>query len=206
MSIRLFGAIPNRTHRVIWMLEEGGLEYELIRMNTVEEIAASAELSTYNPNRKVPTLVDGDVALWDSLAINLYLAERYDLLLPRAKAGTAQAVQWSIFAQSELDGRILAIAKARFGPEEDRDEALAREAEEGLQRPLGALERALDGRDHLVGADFSVADLNVSAVMVFVHPMGVGLEPYPAVDAWLRACLDRPIAKGVFARAFAELV
>lgn len=206
MPIRVFGAPPNRTHRVLWMLEEGDLAYDLERLHSSEEIAASDALAKYNPNRKVPTLVDEDVAVWDSLAINLYLADRYTLLLPEGPGAYAHAVQWSLFAQVELDGRILAIAKARFGAEEERDEAVAAAAEQELEAPLAVLERALVGRDHLVGSSFSVADLNVAAVMVFAPPLGVDFTQYPAVDAWLRACLERPVAKDVFARAFAELV
>ncbi len=201
MAIKLFGAPPNRTHRVLWMLEEGGLEYELIRLHTVEEIAASEELARHNPNRKVPTLVDDDVAVWDSMAINLYLAQRYELLLPTEKAGFAHAVQWSLFAQADLDGHLLAAAKAGAGVEEDRAEDVVRRAMESLGRPLSALERILEERSHLVGSEFSVADLNVASVLVVARPVGVDLAPYPHLGAWLRGCLRRPAARDVFARA-----
>ncbi len=201
MGIRVFGAPPNRTHRVLWMLEEGGLEYELVRLHSADEIAGSDELARHNPNRKVPTIVDGDVVVWDSLAINLYLAERYDLLLPQAKAGFAHAVQWSFFAQTELDGHLLAMAKARFGSEAERDDELVRRAGEALAGPLAVLERFLDGREHLLGPAFSVADLNVSAVLAVAGPVGVELGPYPRLGAWLGRCFGRPAARDVFARA-----
>lgn len=206
MGIKVFGAIPNRTHRVLWLLEEGGLDHEIEQLNTSEEIAGSEELARYNPNRKVPTVVVDDVAVWDSLAINLFLSERFGVLEPEGPAGRAHAVQWSIWAQAELDGRIITITKARFGDEADRDAVLADETEKDLQKPLAALERGLADRDYLTGRSFSVTDLNIASVMVFAPPIGVDLSGFPAVDAWLRRCLERPVAKDVFQRAFAELL
>jgi len=201
MTIRVFGAPPNRTHRVLWMLREGDIDYELVRLHSEEEIAASADLARYNPNRKVPTLVDGDVAVWDSLAINLYLSDRYDLLRPEGPAGVAHAVQWSLFAQTDLDPPLLAVAKGSVASEAERDVAAERRAREALARPLAALDRVLDDRDQLVGTTFSVADLNVAAVLVVAVPIGIDLGPYPHLHAWLRSCLGRPAAREVFTRA-----
>ena len=201
MAITVYGAPPNRTHRVLWMLGEGGLEYDLVRLHTHEEIEANDELARWNPNRKVPTIVDGDVTVWDSLAINLYLSERYDILRPEGPVGRAHATQWSFFAQTDLDRHLLAIAKARFGVEEERDEEAAREASVALQAPLAVLDGVLADREYLVGSEFSVADLNVAAVLVVAVPVGVELAGNPNLRRWLKSSLDRPAAREVFAAA-----
>lgn len=190
--IRVFGAPPNRTHRVLWMLEEGGLEYELVRLQTAEEIAASAELAHLNPNRRVPTLVDGDVVVWDSLAINLYLSERYRVLHPGSIAGFAYAIQWSIWAQTDVDANLLTILKGRRGSESERDPVAADRAEDTLRSRWAVLESALAEREHLLGADFTVADLNVASILIWAKMARLDLSACPDLKRWLDACLARP--------------
>ncbi|MBM4266869.1 MAG: glutathione S-transferase family protein [Deltaproteobacteria bacterium] len=199
--IRVFGAPPNRTHRVLWMLEEGGLEHELVPLHTAEEVAGCAELARLNPNRRVPTLVDGDVVVWDSLAINLYLSERYRLLPPEGTAGRAHAVQWSIWAQTDVDGPMLSLLKSRSGPEPERDLAVEATAETTLRGRLAVLEEALAGREHLLGGGFTVADLNVAAVVAPVFLVKIDLHPFPRARGWLRTALARPAAQKIFALA-----
>ena len=202
--IRVFGAPPNRTHRVLWMLEEGGLEYELVRLQTAEEIAASAELAHLNPNRRVPTLVDGDVVVWDSLAINLYLSERYRVLHPGSVAGFAYAIQWSIWAQTDVDANLLTILKGRRGSEAEREPVAADRAEDTLRSRWAVLESALAEREHLLGADFTVADLNVAAVAAGATIARVDLRAFSRLRGWLRRSLSRRAAQKIFALAMQE--
>ena len=69
------------------------------------------------------------------------------------------------------------------------------DAEAALKKPLSILNDALSGRPHLLGADFSVADLNVAAVTVWGLWAGMDLSPHPALPKWLTACLERPAAR-----------
>src|SRR5580698_6784232 len=76
--LQLYGNSLSRAMRCIWMLEEMGLPYELIKKTTRPEDLQSAEYLRLNPNARIPTLVDGSVVIWESMAINLYLAQKYD--------------------------------------------------------------------------------------------------------------------------------
>ena len=105
--IAIYGKWVNRTHRSLWMLEELALEYELRDGYSPEGPPSehvkeglfgfiSAEVFALNPNGRVPVMQDGETVVWESLAINLYLAHRYEsALTPSTTAGWGQAYQWS---------------------------------------------------------------------------------------------------------------
>ena len=71
----LYGSLPSRTFRCLWMLEELGVEYEWVRV-APQELKLPGYLAL-NPNGKMPVLRDGTLTLWESIAINLYLAQKY---------------------------------------------------------------------------------------------------------------------------------
>jgi glutathione S-transferase len=75
--LQLYGNPRSRASRCLWMLEEMGEPYQLIEMSTRPDELQTAEYVQLNPNAQIPTLVDGDLVLWESMAINLYLAQKY---------------------------------------------------------------------------------------------------------------------------------
>jgi glutathione S-transferase len=75
--IKIYGSKKGSAARCLWMLEEVGITYEQIELNMKEKEQKQAWYVKLNPNGKVPTLVDGEFVLWESYAINAYLAERY---------------------------------------------------------------------------------------------------------------------------------
>ena len=76
--LQLYGNPRSRAMRCMWMLEEMGAPYRLIEKSTRAEDLQTAEYLRLNPNARIPTLVDGDLVLWESMAINLYLAQKYE--------------------------------------------------------------------------------------------------------------------------------
>src|SRR5260221_11944987 len=78
MMLQLYGNPRSRAMRCLWMLEEVGEPYQLIEKSTRADDLQSAEYLRLNPNARIPTLVDGEVVLWESMAINLYLAQKYE--------------------------------------------------------------------------------------------------------------------------------
>lgn len=197
--IRIFGKPRSRTVRCLWMAEEIGLAYENVKTDFERGEARTPEFLRLNPNGHVPALEDGDVRLFESLAINLYLARRYGgALWPHDAADEGRVFQWSIWAMTELEEPLLtALVNRRFLPEARRDAQRAARAAERARKPLGVLEGALDGRSWLVGEAFGVADLNVASVLVWAPMADIDLAPTPRVAAWLGRCTARP----AFARA-----
>ncbi len=102
--LQLYGNPRSRAMRCLWMLEEVGEPYQLIEKSTRADDLQSAEYLRLNPNARIPTLVDGEVVLWESMAINLYLAQKY--AGPMHCAGPEAlgvAAQWSFWAVRTAD-------------------------------------------------------------------------------------------------------
>jgi glutathione S-transferase len=191
--LQLYGNPRSRAMRCLWMLEEMGEPYQLIEKSTRSDDLQSAEYLRLNPNAKIPTLVDGDVVLWESMAINLYLAQKYQG--PMHCAGPevlGLAAQWSFWAVLEMEALLLDLLLHRaLLPEFARDASCAERDELLLRKPLGVLNDVLAGREHLAGNSFAVADLNVASILVWGKMARLDLSAHPQVKRWLDGCLAR---------------
>jgi glutathione S-transferase len=138
--------------------------------------------------------------LSESLAITLYLAKKYShgALYPAALEAEARVWQWSFWALAEVDRgvNIWSLHAVRLPPDE-RDAALRDEALKLLAAPFKVLDAAVAGGAYLLGPDFTVADLNVAAVIS--RAVDMDLAPWPHLQNWLTRCLDRPAARQALA-------
>jgi glutathione S-transferase len=192
--IKLYGIRQSRAMRCLWALEELGVPYENVPTNFATD-AKKPEFQAVNPNGRIPALVDGDVVLFESMAINLYLAKRYDAkgLQPKTLADEARAVQWSFWGMTEVETLLLQVLmNRRFLPEPQRDESLAKAGEEQLQQPLRVLDGALAGKPYLLGESFTIADLNLASILWWAQLAKVDLSKTPNAKRWLEACCARP--------------
>ena len=159
--MKLYGTPPTRTLRVIWMLNELGLEYEQIPVALLQGEHHQPDFLTLNPAAKVPVLVDGDQIITESAAIQLYLAEKYPQagFIPSAVEERAQMYRWIFFLMTEIEPPLWRIARHTFlSPDEMRipqDVDLARQE---CREMLAVLERHMQEREYLVGDRLSVAD------------------------------------------------
>ena len=192
--IKLYGVPMSRAMRAIWMLEELGEPYELVKVNFADGGTRKPDYLKINPNGHIPALQDGDVTLFESMAINLYLARKYDKgLWPKTVADEGRAYQWSVWAMTELEEPVItALLHRMFLPAAQRDPKKADEAAVRFKTPLAVLDGALAGRAHLAGPDFTVADLNVASVVSLASMAGLDLGSAPNVQSWLQRCSARP--------------
>jgi glutathione S-transferase len=192
--IKLYGIPMSRAARCLWMLEELGVDYELVPTSFLGD-AQKPEYLKLNPNGRIPALDDDGVVLFESLAINLHLARKYDAgLWPKTEAGQSHAVQWSVWAMTEVEPPVMEVLMNRvFLPEAQRDAAAAKAGEAALEKPVKVLEQVLAGKQYLLEDRFTVADLNVHSVLNLAPLMGgCDLSAYPNVSAWLKRCAARP--------------
>lgn len=191
--IKIYGQLMSRAPRCVWLLEELGLEYEHIPVNQMDGGTQKPDFLAINPNGKVPAMQDDDVTLFESMAINLYLGRKYgNGLWPANEADQARTTQWSFWGMTEIEPpEIVLLVQKMFTPEDERDAAKIKEAEEMLPRPLNVLEAHLADREYLLGNTFSLADLNLSSVCSILRMVGADLSPYPTAGAWLNKCLSR---------------
>src|SRR3974390_2258299 len=187
MMLQLYGNPRSRAMRCLWMLEERGKPYQLVEKSTRADDLQSAEYLRLNPNARIPTLVDGDLALWESMAINLYLAQKYEG--PMHCAGPevlGLAAQWSFWAMLEMEALLLDLLQHRAVlPEFARDPSYAERNELLLNKPLGVLNYAWPGHGYLVGDSFTVGDLNVASILVWGKIARLNLLNHPEVARWL---------------------
>jgi glutathione S-transferase len=192
--LQLYGNPRSRAMRCLWMLEEMGRPYQLIEKSTKADDLQGVEYRRLNPNARIPTLVDGDLVLWESMAINLYLAQKYKG--PMHCAGPevlGLAAQWSFWGMLEMEALLLDLLWHRAAlPEFARDASNAERDELLLKRPLGVLNGALVGREYLVSNSFTVADLNVAAILVWGKMGRLNMSDHAEVARWFDACLARP--------------
>ena len=193
--LRLYGTARSRASRVLLALDELGLAYEHVPLIPRPGTADRETLMGLNPNGHIPVLEDDGLLVWESMAINLYLADKHGgLLWPSHPAARAAVYQWSLWSQTEMDRRDW--AKARRGG----DEAATQVARMEKVETLGVLDAALAARPWLAGDDFTLADLNVASTLSQpneegridwdrLDPAALGL---PALADWLARCTGRP--------------
>ena len=194
--LTLYGAMASRAHRVVWMLKELGLQFEHVPTSFQDGSTRRPEFLAINPNGRVPALVDGELVLFESLAINLYLAKKYGgPLAPIDLVEDALATQWSFWVVTEVEKPLLFTSANRALFRDDaRVEEEAQMALAKLDRPLKVLDAHLQSRPYVLGDRFSVADLNIATVMDLAPQCGIEFDAWPRVNEWLQRCLDRPAA------------
>jgi len=190
--IKLYGQAKSRASRSLWMLEELGIEYEHIPVAPYSG-SRMPEFLKLNPNGHIPVLDDNGFVVWESLAINLYLAEKYGRapLWPESIEQHAGIYQWSFWVTTEVSVHVAARAMS-----------LRRGDIEGASREFDAarsalliLDATLKDRDYVLGTDFTIADLNVASLLREPHEheiANIEVPGIPAVSRWLDACSNRP--------------
>jgi glutathione S-transferase len=199
-GLRIYGIARTRAFRVLWVAGELGLDYEHLPIEIGDDGAKSPEFLAINPNGRLPVIVDGDFVLFESLAITLYLAKKHSAgtLYPATLQGEARAWQWSLWAVTEVDRgvNIWSLHAVRLPPDE-RDAQKRDEALKVLAAPFKVLDAALTKTAYLLGDAFTVADLNVAAVIS--RAVDMDLSAWPRLKTWLLRCLERPAARAALA-------
>jgi len=196
-----YGTSASRALRALWGIEETGIDFTHVPTTYGADSKAQAYLAV-NPNGRIPTLVDGALTLFESMAINLYLAKHHGgALYPADPQDEARAWQWSVWGISEIEPLQMQIVVQRlFTPEDKRNPKVTEGAIKGLQRPLRVLDATLAERPWLLGDSFSVADLNVAGVMHLMKNIGFDYSEHTHVQRWADACYARPALARAMAR------
>jgi len=199
-GLRIYGIARTRAFRVLWVAKELKLDYEHLPMEIGDAGARTPEFLAINPNGRLPVIVDDGFVLFESLAITLYLAKKHanGTLYPGTLEGEARAWQWSLWAVTEVDRgvNIWSLHAVRLPPAE-RDERKRDEALDVLKAPFRVLDAAVTQQPYLLGDAFTVADLNVAAVIS--RAVDMDLSAVPNLKAWLTRCLERPAARAALA-------
>jgi glutathione S-transferase len=198
MTLKIYGVARSRAARVLWMAKELGLDYEHVKVDFgTGETRRLAHLAL-NPNGHIPVIDDDGFILWESMAINLYLAKKHNTagIYPTRLEDEARAWQWSFWGMTEVERPVLtAMMNRAIFPENQRDLAAADAAEKSLAAPLKVLDSVLGPTRCLLGDHFTVADLNVASILAWARPAQIDMSPFPKVAEWLKNCAERPAAR-----------
>ena len=199
-DLRIYGIARTRAFRALWVAHEVGIDYEHLPIEIGDAGAGAPEFRVINPNGRLPFIEDNGFMLFESLAITLYLAKKHSngTLYPGTLEDEARTWQWSMWALNEVDRgvNIWSLHAVRL-PTDERDVAKRDEALKVLAAPFRVLDAAVAQQPYLLGDKFTVADLNVAAVIS--RAVAMDLSAVPNLKAWLTRCLARPAAQNALA-------
>ena len=193
--------------KVSILLEELGIEYNTIPVNIGKGDQFKPEFLKISPNNRMPAIVDhapppsydtAPVTVFESGAIMLYLAEKFDRFLPSTALGKKEVMEWLFWQvgnQGPMAGQLSHFVNYAPG---DHPYSKTRYANE-YDRCLSVLERQLsDGRPFITGDEYTIADMINWPWVLIAKPLGGDLAPYPNVTKWRAAVKSRPaVQRGV---------
>ena len=197
IMLTIYGIPRSRALRPLCTAHELGIPYTLHPVDMRKGEQKDPAFLAINPNGHVPAIKDGTLVMWESLAIDLYLAKKHGgPLAPQTVEEDGLMTMWSFWAVTEVESHALQILYHRvLKPEAERDEQCAVDAVAALRKPTAILEAELKKTGgYLVGGRFTIADLNLAAVYSYAKPAPELFVDAPHVLAWLDGALERPAA------------
>lgn len=191
-----FPMSPN-TRRARFMLEELGLPYQFVNVDLMSGEHRGDAYRALNPTARVPTLVDGDLRLWESNAILVYLADKHPekKLAGETPRERAEIARWMFMNASHLSPALARIfAHTIRLPEDKRIPAIVEESRAEVDRCLAPFDAHLAGKEFVVGR-FTLADIAIAPALASATIFGIDLGNRPNVTAWLKRITERPAWK-----------
>ena len=201
--LQLYAAPTPNGVKVSIMLEETGLVYEPHLIDISNNESKDPAFVSLNPNGRIPAIIDPagpdgrPIAVWESGAILIYLADKTGQLMPSEPAKRYETLSWVFFQMSAI-GPIFGQLGffLRWGGKDYEDKRPLQRFTEESKRLLSVLDRQLEGRDWIVD-DYSIADITMLGwvnALVESYAAGdiLGLSTYSNIQAWLGRGLARP--------------
>jgi glutathione S-transferase len=183
--------------KVIWLLEELGLAYEREDYGRQFNNTQTEAYLKLNPNGKVPTLVDGDFAVWESNTILRYLCSKSPAgaaLHPADPAARSQVERWMDWQLASLNAPYLGVFREAKKKDEERAPSFGADSKE-LAAQLEILEKGTAGRPWLAGERFSLADICLGPIIDRTLGFPVTLPALPGLRAWREKLVAREAYK-----------
>jgi len=199
--IRVYHSQRSRSVRVLWLLEELGLPYELTKLEFTPEALKAPEHLQRHPLGLVPVIEDGAQTIFESGAIVEYLLESYGQarLAPAPRSvGRGEYLQWFHYGEASLARYLSDIVRARFR-ETDTPELTLQRSRQRFAGSAAVVERILAQRDFICGGEFCAADIMVS----YGLSMARIIRELPAELVHVKAYLERLKQRPAFERAWA---
>lgn len=204
--LKLYGSPPTRAIRPIWLLNELGLDCEIVPLNPITPKGRKTLLAV-NPFGKAPVLVDGDVTIAESVAIMFHLAETRGggRFLPTDAGARALMFQWNFFLVTEIEQPLWRMGlHTVIYREDERNTTEVALARRDCRRFLEPLDAHLNGRDTMVGDEVTLTDFNAAFTLDWCSEEGL-LDAFPNCLSFVERMYDRPAAPVRTVEGFAYL-
>jgi len=193
--MRLFARrTSSNCQKVLWFLGEIGIEYEFVATGGDAGGLDTPAYRAINPNEKVPTLLDGDLAVWESHTILRYLAAAHapTRYWSEDPAERSQIDRWMDWSQAQFDPSFMALFWGYWRtPEAERNDQANRIQIARCRRYMGILDQALSDRVYLAGDRLSLADIPVGTLMYRYANLDVTDDLPHRVARWYAALTER---------------
>ncbi|MBN1205493.1 MAG: glutathione S-transferase family protein [Myxococcaceae bacterium] len=199
--MKLYFSPRTRATRARWLLEELGVPYELVKLDLARQENSTPAYLAVHPLGEVPALVDGEVTLLESLAICLYLADRFPEKHLAPLIGSAERgpyYQWMAFAEVSLEPVVMAFYRHAQSPEEKKasahlNEELAQHRTR-LAAVLDVINVGLVGREFLIGGAFTAADVVMASLLHLANTLKL-LDGHPRLVEYVKRHTQRPAVR-----------
>ena len=194
--VTIYHLDTSRSERIVWLMEELGLGYELEVFNRGSDIFAPEDLKAIHPLGRAPVIRDGDTVLAESGAIVEYLIARHGggrLAIAPSEPDFAQYLYWLHYAEGSLMQQLLREwSLERMLPDPDATPGMAR-VRANTRLHLSFIDEHLAKHPYFAGQAFTAADImTVFSFTTLLHFRGLDLSPYPAITAYLERIKARP--------------
>ena len=193
-------------HKITMFLEETGLEYKIFPVNIGKGEQFQAEFLAISPNNRIPALIDrapkgggAPIAVFESGAMLVYLAEKTGKFLPASGAPRYEVMQWLFWQMGGLGPMSGQTNHFKNYAVEKLQYAIDRYVNE-VNRLYGVMDRRLADRDYL-GGEYSIADMASYPWVVPWERQGQNIDDFPNLKRWLKAIEARPATQRAYAKA-----
>ena len=196
--MKIYYAPNTRAVRAVWLVEELGLPYELVKFKLGDRTMREPDYLEVHPMGRVPALDDDGVTLFESGAITQYLLAKYGggrLAPDTGSPEFAPYLQWLHYAEGMLMPQVnIIVVETLFLPEEKRNPVNVERATKLLTRMLSAVDAGLAGREYFAG-EFSGADIMAGHACIVSARLGADISDKPNLAAYLERLGERPALK-----------
>lgn len=201
--LKIHHARRARSARVVWLLEELSVPYEVVPLEFKPEVLKGPEYRALHPLGQVPVIEDDGITMFESGAILEYVLEKYGQgrLAPAiGSKDRALYLQWFHYGEASLARHISDIVRHRFGlPEPERNPVFLEEARGRFKEALAVVDGALEGNKYMLGEAFTAADIMIAYSIVMARITKELPVEFANVTAYLGRLQERP----AYARAWA---
>lgn len=194
--MKLYFAPNTRAIRPRWLLEELEVPYVLERLDLSKGEHKSLDYMKIHPHGAVPALVDGSLAMFESSAIVMYLADKYPEKGLAPAPGSPERgtyYQWILYAMTTIEPPVVQYhLNTRAYPEDKRSPQAVEEAQAKLDEIFKVLAHELRDRPYIVGSHFTAADVMLGSMLAWARPLGLLNKAGSELTEYTARLTDRP--------------